>query len=234
MVLAGEGLPDIVFESGGRATIGGSTEMRERLSKHAPRASGVERCGGTEAAARLTELVARIVQRDQAALAGLYRETVSRVFAVALRVVRTHEGAEEVVEDTFIQVWNTAHSYDSSRGGVLGWLLTIARSRALDHLRRLEPFEVSAAPEDLEDEPDGGITDPYDLLALTEARSAVHRALAQLSPVERQLIGLAFLRGLTHQEIASATRIPLGSVKTFIRRGLTNLRELLADPAQHP
>lgn len=178
--------------------------------------------------AQLARLIGSVATGDGAALRELHGLTVGRVYGIALRIVRTREAAEEVSIDTFLQVWRTAGSYDALRGGPLAWLLTIARSRALDYLRRAEPAEAHPDPELLArpETLDRG-EDPQDLLAAVEGREALLRALERLSALQRQLLALAFFRGLTHQEIAAHAQLPLGSVKTYIRRALSQLRSEL-------
>ncbi len=174
---------------------------------------------------QLALLIAAIAEGNAAALQKLHDATLGRVYGLALRIVRTREAAEEVAIDTFLQVWRTAPTYDRMRGGPLTWLLTICRSRALDYLRRAEPADPHPDPETLRSaEALSGGDDPQDLLVAVEGRSALLRALEQLSALQRQLIALAFFRGLTHQEIAARERLPLGSVKTYIRRALAQLR----------
>jgi RNA polymerase sigma-70 factor (ECF subfamily) len=124
-------------------------------------------------------------------------------------------------------VWQTASNFDASRGKPIAWLLTICRSRALDHLRRRDPAETHAEPETLVGDRQTGGDDPQDLLLACERNRRLHSALERLTPTQRQLIALAFFRGLTHQEIAASARMPLGTVKTDIRRALTTLRESL-------
>jgi RNA polymerase sigma factor (sigma-70 family) len=175
----------------------------------------------------LCNLLDAIVQQDQAALGTFYDMTVSRVYGVALRIVRHTEMAEEVVSDVYMQVWRNAARYDDSRGRVLGWLLIIARSRALDALRRQDEAFSHPEPHQLIDEPEDNGRGPQDLLLATESSAELHRALQTLTPLQRQLLSLAFFKGLSHSEIADHTAIPLGSVKTQIRRALTTLREAL-------
>jgi len=175
----------------------------------------------------LQQLLARIGKREEASLAALYDATVSRVYGLALRIVRDTAAAEEVVEDVFLQVWKTASAFDPLRGRPITWLLTICRSRALDHLRRKEPAELHPDPEQLSEQP---IEDcnPQDLLLATEKNRQLHEALKQLSAIQRQLLSLAFFRGLTHEEISAHAEMPLGTVKTHVRRALQTLRELLS------
>jgi RNA polymerase sigma factor (sigma-70 family) len=184
---------------------------------------------------QLQAWLARIVHQDEAALAELYRATVGRVYGLALRIVRNPATAEEVAEDTFWQVWRQAPRFDPQRGPPLAWVLTMARSRALDALRarvRAQADTVSADALgdalDVErahpDEPDN----PHDLLQAVQASAQLHQALTQLEPVPRQLVALAFFKGLTHEEIAGQTGLPLGTVKSHIRRALTALRKCLS------
>ena len=190
----------------------------------------------------LAALIARIARQDEDALGALYDATVGRVYGLALRILRDEQGAEEVAEEVFFQVWRQAGRYDGARGRPLGWLLNLARSRALDQLRRRDEALSHPDPTTLHAEEAGGgldfsesreSHDPQDLLAATEANRGLHRALAALEPVPRQMVALAFFRGLTHEEIAVSTNVPLGTVKSHIRRALTALRAALG-PAYQP
>jgi len=177
--------------------------------------------------ALLLALMARITQRDQTALAELYDATVARIFAVAQRITRQTTAAEEVVADVFLQVWQRSERYDGERGRVITWLLTICRSRALDWLRRRDTAELHEDPESLRNEAKESDDEPFALLDALERGTDIHAALAKLNERERQLIGLAFFRGLTHQEVADHASLPLGTVKTIIRNALLTLREQL-------
>jgi RNA polymerase sigma-70 factor (ECF subfamily) len=152
-----------------------------------------------------------------------------------LRIVRIGALAEEVVEDVFWQVWREAPRFDTQRGRVLAWLLAIARSRAIDALRRIERTRASEVAVDddttldaLADAPERS-DDPLDLLAAAQHHARLHALLASLDPLPRQLLTLAFFRGCTHDEIAAQTGLPLGTVKSHIRRTLTTLRDQLTD-----
>lgn len=196
----------------------------------------------------LQALLARIVHQDEAALADFYRATVGRVYGLALRIVRHAPTAEEVAEDTFWQVWRQAPRFDAARGTALAWLLTIARTRALDALRARQRTQAHTVSADalgaafdaaVSDEHDaaGACTvaaepgaDPLDLLGALQDSQLLHQCLCRLEPVPRQLVALAFFRGLTHDEIAEQTGMPLGTVKSHIRRALAALRNWLAPP----
>ena len=178
----------------------------------------------TERACR--DLLASIARRDESALAAFYDATISRVYGLALRITRQPESAAEVVSDVYFQVWREADRYDTGRGNVIAWLMTICRSRALDLLRRADEAETHPEPESLLPETAEQET-AQDLLVATQQHAALHGALARLEPLQRQLIALAFFRGMSHQEIAVHARLPLGSVKTQIRKALAVLRECL-------
>ena len=173
-------------------------------------------------------LVARMADKDEAALGQLYDMTVKRLHAFALRIVRDPGLAEEVTEDALFQAWREAHRFDVNRGKVMTWLLTICRSRALDALRRVDAAECVEDPDIFRSHEASFSAEPEYLLRQFETGNAVHSALMLLPPNERQAIGLAFFRGLTHQEIADHWRMPLGTVKTLMHRAFAQLRVSLA------
>ncbi|WP_198937754.1 RNA polymerase sigma factor [Pelomonas sp. KK5] len=175
----------------------------------------------------LAVLLARVMRQDQAALAILYESLSGRVYALALRITRQVSSAEEVMQDTFWQVWRQAPRFDPDRGSALAWVLTIARSRALD-LLRAHAHDVLAAHETDEDLPDrSGAGDPLDLLQAVERDHCLHELLSALDPLKRQMIALAFYRGLSQEEIAGSLGLPLGTVKSHFRRTLAALKPAL-------
>jgi RNA polymerase sigma-70 factor (ECF subfamily) len=175
----------------------------------------------------LQEWIARVVDSDQTALGLLYESLVGQVYGLALRITKRVQLAEEVVQDTFWQVWRQAPRFDPERGTVKAWVMNIARSRALDALRRIDLNECNLEPETLtlfetsEDD-----TSP-DLLVAMQQGHQLHTALASLDSIPRQLVSLAFFRGLSHDEIAGHTGLPLGTVKSHIRRALLTLQQIL-------
>lgn len=172
-----------------------------------------------------------VAHGDQRAFERLYDATLSRVYAIVRRVVFDPGLAEEVVEDVYMQVWRSAGNYDASRGVVLAWLLMMGRSRALDALRRTDEAQVVEDPHELAGEEPDREQDPADLLDAMRRDSLTHSALAKVAARDRQLLALAFFRGLTHAEIAEETKLPLGTVKTAIRRALQTMRGALAELA---
>lgn len=182
----------------------------------------------------LAALMARVVERDERALARLYDETSSRVYGLALRICRQAAMAEEVVEEAYWQAWRQAPRFDPGRGEVMTWLLAIARSRAIDALRRDERFRHEELAEDGAETGAEPALAALDLLDAMRGERRVHEALATLDARSRQLVALAFFRGLTHEEIATQAGMPLGTVKSLIRRALLQLRHLLAAEPSTP
>jgi RNA polymerase sigma-70 factor (ECF subfamily) len=177
----------------------------------------------------LVALLRRIAAGEECALAELYDLTVARLFSLASLIVRNTQDAEEVVCDAFVQVWRSARQYDPQRGSALAWLLTICRSRAVDRHRRNRAALAGNDGHPAGIAAEGYELGPDDVLQLFEQDSAVFRALAKLSPLRRHLVALAFFQGLTHEEIARETRLPVGTVKSHIRRALTVMRSELGD-----
>ncbi len=164
---------------------------------------------------------------DERAFAAFYDATVGVVYGLALRILRDVQEAEEVVSDAYLQVWRQAARFDATRGAPRAWLVTIARSRALDTLRRRDPAEPREDAEALADLDCADGPDPTDWLCAMERGTALHTALAGLSQEQRQLLALAYFRGLSHQEISDHTGMPLGTVKTHLRKGIDALRAAL-------
>jgi RNA polymerase sigma factor (sigma-70 family) len=174
----------------------------------------------------LRAILARVVARDNQALGELFDRTAGRLMSLANAIVRNRQDAEEVVCDTFTQVWNEAERFDSGRATVTGWLTMICRSRALDR-RRQQRNSARSAPLDAAADIPAADSPAVELLSLVEQSSRVRSALASLPADRRELIALAFLEGLAHHDIAARTGLPLGTVKSHIRRSLLQLREFL-------
>ncbi len=182
-------------------------------------------CDDNEALdARLMQWLGEMATGNEQALSDFYDATLGKVFGVAIRIIGDSTLAEDVVTDVYHDAWNNASTYSRERGRPLAWLLTICRNRALDRYRHessaARTIEAAAAQQvsDAVDEPDA-------LLASVEEGHAVHALLATISTEDRQLIALAFFKGLTHQQIAEVTAMPLGTVKSRIRRALNTLSE---------
>lgn len=174
----------------------------------------------------LTNVVQGMIDRNEESLAEFYDCTLKKVYGLALKITKRHDLAEEVTEDTYMQVWLEAARFDSSRGCIMAWLTTICRSRAIDALRKLDVAESNAEPERLKTETEAE-NNPLNILLALERDSGIYKAMTDLSPRERQLIALSFFKGYTHEEIASQMQMPLGSVKSIIKRAQSKLRSAL-------
>ncbi len=177
----------------------------------------------------LESLVTAMAAGDPSALSSIYQQTVSRIFAIARRMLRSREDAEEIVCDVYSHAWANAKNYDIRRGSVLAWLAIMARNRSVDRLRqRRNLVSLDAGDNELlADRLESGGCGPEELLASFQSCSAVNAALASLSPLRQRLLGLAFFQDLSHQEIAAALGLPLGTVKSHVRRALAALQTAL-------
>jgi RNA polymerase sigma-70 factor (ECF subfamily) len=193
------------------------------------------RAGGAEVPrndARDAAILERLARGDADAVAYLYDRYSRLVFSLVLRILQDDAEAEDVVQDVFVQAWLQAARYSPARGTAPAWLLTMARSRALDRLRarRVRPEGAPAASEHLIE----SMASPGDLAATVladEDAALLRRALADLPLLQRVAIELAYFEGLTQREIAERLGEPVGTVKTRIRTGLLKLRHALAVPS---
>ena len=172
----------------------------------------------------IAALMARCALRDQRAFRDLYRHTSAKLYAVALRIVRRDDWAEEVLQESFVNIWNHITEYSSARSAPLTWMTAIVRNRALDWLRRpnLErgDEDYDLLVEAVADDAPG----PDVILGASRDARALAECLKQLTGNQRQTIILAYSHGLSHGELAQHLKQPLGTVKTWIRRGLDRLK----------
>lgn len=178
------------------------------------------------------ELLAMVARGDEGALGAVYDRFGGLVYTVALRVTGDRQTAEEVTQDVFQGVWQTAGSYQAGRGACAAWLVGIARHRAIDAIRskrerartREQTYDQGSFAET------AGAPDPE--LTDLDLREAVRAALDSLPPAQRQAVELAFYGGLTRVEIAERLGEPIGTIKTRLRLGLLKLRDLLRPIAE--
>ena len=179
--------------------------------------------------AELTALLAACARRDQAALARLYALSAPKLFGVALRIVRREDWAEDVLQECYLRIWNHAPEYRAGLALPMTWMSSIVRNRCLDWLRKPRREVIDEEGDLIE----GYASDQAGPLAQLERASdagAVARCLERLDAKQRQAIMLAFFDGLSHSELARHLREPLGTVKTWVRRGLARLKACL-EPA---
>jgi len=177
--------------------------------------------------AELMALIDRIGHRDESALRQLYDRTSPKLFGLAMRVVRQREWAEDVLQESFLTIWRVAGDYRASLSPPLAWLGLIVRSRSLDLLRRRTADRAQLTQEFDEvmaETFESDAANPMDTADASEQAWALHQCLAQLEGRQREVVSLAYLRDLSHSELAEQLRLPLGTVKTWIRRGLEKLR----------
>ena len=168
-------------------------------------------------------LIERIVARDESALAALYDRYAVMLSSVLNRILRDTQAAEEILQDIFYQLWCTARQYDPARGSLPGWLLVIARNRAISRLRRRNPASGDEIFENT-------IVLPFNLESAMAQRQLMERvrgALGNLPAEQRAAVELAYFEGLTHSEIARRTGDPLGTVKTRLRSAVETLKRTL-------
>ena len=177
--------------------------------------------------ARLADLLARTALSDQQAFAELYRLTSPHLYAVALRILRVSGPAEEVLQESYVNIWHHAGSYVAAKSQPLTWMTSIVRNRCLDQMRRREVDTVTIDDE----EPGMKLADdrpsPIDMLLSSADALAVRSCVERLEAGQKQAIALAFYQGLSHSELASRLRQPLGTVKSWVRRGLERLKACL-------
>jgi len=176
------------------------------------------------------DLVGLVARGDEAAFSELYRRASSFVFGVALRVTRDSVLAQDVLQETFLQVWREAHRFDPVRGSARSWMLTIAHRRAVDRVRHEQTShvrETAWALRSLDRDHDS----VAEIVELRAEHRRVRTALESLSQLQREAVELAYVRGMTHTEVADELGIPLGTAKTRIRDGLLKLRESIGATA---
>ena len=164
---------------------------------------------------------------DEAALAALYDRYRLILFGLLVRILNSREEAEDVLQEVFLQVWRRAADFDEERGRPFTWLVTLARSRAIDRLRVLASRQrlADSAAQEVAGEASDAVADTLH----AEQREIVARALATLPEEQRRTLKLAYFEGLTQSEIATQLGTPLGTVKTRMRTGMMKLRELLGE-----
>jgi RNA polymerase sigma-70 factor (ECF subfamily) len=176
-------------------------------------------------------LLTAVAGGDQRAFARLYALCSPHLYALLLRMLRRRDWAEEALQDCFLKIWQKSESYAPARGAPMAWLMTIARYRALDLLRAKRPevpeAELAAVPM-IEINP---TDDPERRAAEREGVGLLERCMQSLQPEQRQSVLLAYYEGYTHSELTRKFKAPLGTVKSWVRRGLQKLQECMGTGA---
>lgn len=183
--------------------------------------------------AKLKAWLAKVAQKDRDAFHSLYTEASPKLFGFALRILVKRELAEEVLQESFVSIWNNASSYREGLAAPMTWMTTIVRNKAFDLMRRTDAsVEIDGDtfdPQVLEAMESGDPT-PIEALDMAQDAKALAHCLARLEALHRQAIALAFYHDLSHSEVAEQMKMPMGTVKTWIRRGLERLRLCLTKP----
>jgi RNA polymerase sigma-70 factor (ECF subfamily) len=175
----------------------------------------------------LEALLVQVALGNRSAFAALYHSTSSRLFGICLRVLAQRAEAEDALQDVYTAVWRKAAQFDATKASATAWLAMIARNKAIDRLRAL-PSQGRASLE-LADDIEDPSASPVQAVQTAADRAQLEHCLQRLEPKRRSLIRAAFFDGLTYEELAARIEAPLGSIKSWIRRGLLQLRECL-DP----
>jgi RNA polymerase sigma factor (sigma-70 family) len=175
--------------------------------------------------AELSGLIERVAKGDRKALAVVYGRTSAKLYGVCLRIARDRDAAEDILQDVYLKVWNRAGRFDRTCGSPITWLCAVARNAAIDWVRK---HGTPALPViDTSEETAEDIDDALEAMAADEGRAHIFDCIEALPPNQQRAIRLAFFDGSSHSELASIMQVPLGTTKSWIRRGLLQLRGCL-------
>lgn len=197
-----------------RPTCGMNCRMGDTVTRLRPAGSSNE----------LTPLLRAIAVGDRAALAKLYRKTSPKLYGICIRLLRSEAEAEEVLQNVFLTVWQKADRFDPAKASPITWLAVLARNRAIDRLRsrRPEAEPMGAAVEVADDSPSA-----FEVIEQARENERLSHCLEELEERQRVMIRAAFFDGATYPELAERESVPLGTMKSWIRRGLLRLRGCL-------
>lgn len=206
------------FPPGGRWFIGAG------MDQPVPESDTLEPAAASR---ELVPLLSGIAGGDRSALAALYERTSAKLYGICIRVLPSEDDAQEVLQDVFLTVWRKAALYDPAKASPITWLAVMARNKAIDRLRArslgTNPLDVAADVAD--DSPSA-----FEVIEQSQERARLTRCLDQLDPQHGAMIRAAFLDGATYPELAQRQAVPLGTMKSWIRRGLSRLRSCLEQP----
>ena len=180
----------------------------------------------TATAAELADLLRRVAARDSAAFAMLYKQTRAKLHGVVARILTKGDLSGEVLQEVFVRIWEKAGDYDVDKGSPIAWMATIARNRALDEIRRVRPVSLEDMPEGFE--PAAEEVDPLGARDRSERLSALMSCLETLDEEKRDVVLLAYYRGFSREALAKRFERPVPTIKTWLRRGLAQLRDCLS------
>lgn len=175
------------------------------------------------------QVLLRLIQNtaigDKAAFEKLYQLTAPKLLGFSNKLLNHVEWAEDLLQETYIKIWHHASEYSVDRGSVMTWMISILRYSAIDRIRAQKP--TTTLPEDLSETMEDDSSNPFDFTLNSQSSAALRGCISELDDMQRNCIALAFFEGLTHEEISSQTKRPLGTIKGWIRRGMISLRRCL-------
>ena len=175
--------------------------------------------------AELCGLIDGVANGDRKALAAVYERTSAKVYGVCLRIARDRDAADEILQDVYLKVWNRANRFDAGVASPITWLCAIARNTAIDWVRK--HGAPALLPLDEADEPGADLGKAMEAMLADEGRAQIFDCLEALAPNQQRAIRLAYFDGSTHSELAAIMQVPLGTMKSWIRRSLIQLRGCL-------
>lgn len=176
----------------------------------------------------LQHLLQASADGNENAFADLYARTSPKLYALLLRILKTRDLAEDALQECYVRIWQNAERYDAARGAPMAWLATIARYRALDMLRARKPdSSLDAADDSPVDEIEAPVDGPEEYALSSEGVSRLDSCMQGLAPEQRNIVLMAYYQGYTHTEISQRMNTAIGTVKSWLYRGLTKLRDCL-------
>jgi RNA polymerase sigma-70 factor, ECF subfamily len=174
----------------------------------------------------LHELIARVALRDRAAFQSLYAATSAHLFSVSLRVLRNEGRADEVLQDAYVNIWQSAASYNAATASPMTWMINVVRNKAIDALRsgKTEALSTTSLDDQAMNVAAHAAGQPDELLSQSLVKGKIDQCMQRMSAAHRQALALAYYRGLVHTDIATLLNVPLGTAKGWVRRGLDQLR----------
>ena len=173
----------------------------------------------------LAEVMAQVAKRDRAAFAVLYQATSAKLYGIVQRILPGKGLADEVLQEVYVKIWDRAGDFDAGRASPISWMAAIARNRALDEARRRTPLSLEDMPENFEPQAETG--HPLDSQERSEKLAALMRCLAGLDKEKREIVLLAYYRGLSREALAHRFNHPVSTIKTWLHRSLAQLKECL-------
>jgi RNA polymerase sigma-70 factor (ECF subfamily) len=174
----------------------------------------------------LGQLLLGVAAHDRAAFAALYKQTQAKLYGVVARILVRSDLAGEVLQETYVRIWQKAGDFDPAKGSPIAWMATIARNRALDEVRRAKPLALEDMPDSFE--PAAEEIDPLGARDRSERLTALMRCLSQLDAEKRQIVMLAYYRGASREALSKRFERPVPTIKTWLHRSLAQLKDCLS------